>query len=268
MKHFIWLTMILTAMFMLGGGCSEKSTNSDDLIEGNPDDLTYLQAKQSSQDIIEDVLGGVDEGIDYLDYEGAGPLMKPADTLFIMMYEDYWYEYRFELLSAGGHWAQSDSFRFESGVDQYQQFPDSSTIAFEFRNKLLLEFTEADTSSTVFNNAAYRFTGINSNEITINGTTDAGVEIAIGSSEATLDSDSELDDIVYLAEGLEYGYENYPISGTMVVSVGVHSDEQMGEVPAMNYEWTLTVTFNENGYHARLEAGDFYWEWDETWGPV
>jgi len=267
-KHFALGVLMFAVMLMLVGGCSKNSTESGDPVEGDPNDITYLQAKQSSEGIISDVLGGVDGGIDYLDYEGDGPLMKPADTLFIVMYEDYWYEYRFELLTTGGQWAQSDSFRFESGIDQYQQFPDTNTTAFEFRNKFFLEFSEGDTSSMFFNNAAYRFTGVNSEEVTINGTTGAGIEIIVASSAASMDFDCELDDIVYSTEELEYGYENYPISGILVVSVDVHSDEQIGDVPAMNYDWTLTVTFNENGYHARLEAGDFYWEWDETWDPV
>jgi hypothetical protein len=267
-KQFALFMMIFAAMLIVFSGCSKNSTDSSDPTEGDPNDVIYLQAKASSEDIIVDLLSGVDDGIGYLDYEGGDPLPKPADTLFLVMYEDYWYEYRFEMMSTEGQWVQSDSFRFESGVEQYQAFPDSNTTAFEFRNKFLMEFSVGDTSSTMTNDAAYRFTGINSEEVTINGSTDMGMEITAGSSEATMDVASELDDIVYLTEELEYNYENYPISGTLVIAVDVYSDYNMGDIPAMDYEWTLTVTFNENGYHARLEAGDFYWEWDETWDPV
>jgi len=263
-----WSLFIFSIMLILTVGCSKKSTDSSELSQGDPNDPLFLQAQQSSEELVGSVLGGVDESIDYMDYNGSGPFMKPADTLFLNMYDDYWYEYRFELITLSGAWAQSDSFRFESGSGEYQVLPDTNTSAFEFKNKSHMEYSESDTSMTIDNISSFRFGGINTDQATVNGTADSDLEMTYGVAEAGMDFSSQLQDIVYLTGELDYGETNYPISGVMELSVAVNSNQQIGDIPGMNFAWSLTVTFNENGYHARLESGDYYWEWDETWGPV
>ncbi len=160
-----------------------------------------------------------------------------------------------------------DSFRFEQG-DAYQELPDSNTTAFEYRTRLDGEYNNADTSMSVTYHDAYRFTGINTDEITVNGTSIAEQEGNISQVEVSFGFSCELSDIVFLTQDINYEGDNYPVSGTAVVEVEIYTSDQIDDIPAMNISWTLTVTFNENGYHARLESDENYWEWDETWGPV
>jgi len=267
-KNMILLLFIFTVLLIIVAGCGKNSTDSNGLVEGDPSDPLFLQAQNSSEELVTGVLGGIDEGIEYLEYEGGGPLMKPADTLYLTMYDDYWYEYRSELITASGNWAQSDSFRFESGPNEYQILPDTNTSAFEFKNKLHMDYAENDTSSTINNLSSFRLTGLNTDEVTINGASDSDVEMTYGTAEAGMYFSSQLHDIVYLTDGLNYGNTNYPTAGVLELAVSISSNQQIGDMPTMNFAWSLTVTFNENGYHARLESSDYYWEWDETWGPV
>jgi len=58
---------------------------------------------------------------------------------------------------------------------------------------------------------------------------------------------------------------NHPTGGGMGSSIHYSSHSLYPNYPSGTYDWTLTLTFSETGYHARMESGDNYWEWDGTW---
>lgn len=265
-RIMVFPLVLIVALMIVLGGCS-SSTEPQTKIPGDPDDPIALAAQKEIDKNIGCVLESFDNGISWLNFDGSWYLAKPADTLFLIMYDDYWYEFHLDFTLDSSSMVMVDSFRFEQG-DSYQELLDSNTTAYEYRCRLDGEYIDADTSMSIYSRDAYRFTGINTDEITANGTSIAEQEGSISQVEVSFRYSCELAGIVFLTQDINYEGDNYPVSGTAVVAVEIYVSGQIDDIPAMNISWTLTVTFNENGYHARLESDENYWEWDETWGPV
>ena len=268
-KHLIWLAVLSFALLVMLAACSKDSTSSG-LTEGNPNDPTYLQARAASEEMVDTVLGEIDDAIAMREFDGSGPVpARPADTLFMTMYEDYWWEFRLESGGGNGSLAASDSFRFEISDDEYQDLPDSTTNAYEYRSKFEIANESGDTSATAFANETLRLEGLTEELLTINGSSAQEVAITMGSAEASMNNSGSLEDIVFIMADLDDEIEDHPQSGVLTLSAAINSSQMVGGLPALNFEWTLTVTFSETGYHARLESGDNYWEWDREWeGPA
>jgi len=264
-KHIIWLFLVSLVLIITLSACSKDSTSSDPT-EGDPNDPTYLQARAASEAMVDTILGGIDYAIGMREFDGSGPMVaRPADTLFMTMYEDFWWEIRLEMEGEGGSMVASDSFRFEIAEDDYQDLPDSTTNAYEYRSKFEIETANGDTTASAYAYETLRLDGLTEQELLITGSSSQEIAITMGSVEASMSNSGGLADIVFIMADLDDEIDDHPQSGVLTLSAAINSSQAIGNLPALHFEWTLTVTFDEDGYHARLESGDNYWEWDESW---
>lgn len=249
-------------------GCSKNSSQPTGLTPGDDSDQTFLKAQATTDDFSEQYIESMNEALNYIYFSGS--LLRPADTSFIT-YDDEtsWWVVVVDRLddSTFVPFYLVDSVRFSAGVN-YQQYPDETTTTIDYR--YWADFhPEAgqDTALDIYSHDECLLDGFTGDTIVVNGSTDYSVEGSIGNVEVEYSLTGEAEDVKYLRM-LINDDGTHPIAGRLSLTVTIHTSGELGDFPATNATWSLVLTFDDEGYHARLESGQNYWEWSRPWDEV
>jgi hypothetical protein len=155
-----------------------------------------------------------------------------------------------------------DSLKFQDS-EGCQQFPDSlTTTSIEYRAFLDISIV-ADSGTFIGTaNENLLLEGIQEDTCVLIATAESNLEVTSSLYEFAYDYSGVLDDIKFLTLDLMYEENPRPVAGTMYLNLTVYGSNQQG---SGNWTWSVIITFNEGGYHARAESGENYWEWDVTY---
>jgi len=254
------LMLALTFSFF---ACSDNSTDNN-LTEGDYNDPNYQAARTNTEMIVNSFLQEADQTSDYIGFDGSEP-MQACDSLSIV-FDDatcWWHLYLdYSDDSTNSTLLFIDSLKFQD-AEGCQQFPDSfTTTSIEYRAFLDIDAV-ADSGTFIVNaNENFLLEGIQEDTCVINAAANSNMDIASGLYEATLDYTGILDEIKFLTQELMYEENPRPVAGTLYLDLTVYGSNQQG---SGSWHWSVTITFNEGGYHARAESGENYWEWDITY---
>ncbi len=249
-------------------GCSENSSQSAGLTPGDPNDPNFLKAQETADDFSEQFIGSMNEGLNYVYFQGG--MLRPADTSLITYDEESsWWILVVDRLTdpAFTPFYMVDSVRF-SADGEYQQYPDESTTTIDY--KFWAEFhpeASEDTALDVFAHNDCSFDGFTGDTVVVNGSTDYSIEGTIGDVEVEFSLSGDAEDIEFLRANIN-GDGTHPVDGRLSLTLTMHTAGQIGDFPAVDGTWTLVLSFDEEGYDARLESGQNYWQWSRTWDEI
>ena len=252
-------------------GCGDDSSSPKTKTPGDAHDQTFLAIQSSiEEDLLPGMLTSLNDGISLLDFSG-GPIAKANDTSYYdFNHDSYWWRY-IDIYNQDGEgyhygYSQADSFRFAEG-SQYQQFPDSgSTTSLESRQHLDSESYNPSDSSETHVGVLYHYTGLAGDTMTIAGSSDVSFGFATDSLNYDYAFGGNFDDVTIPIANIDPNSDNnHPTGGGLGMTINYEVQSLYPNYPNGSYDWSLTMTFSETGYHARIESGDNYWEWDGTW---
>ena len=249
-------------------GCSKNSSRPAGLTPGDPSDPTFLKVQETTDQFGEQYLESINEALNYIYF--SGPLMRPADTSFIT-YDDEtsWWILVVDRLSEPTFvpFYVVDSVRFSAG-DDYQQYPDETTTTIDYR--FWAEYhpeASEDTSLDIYAHNDCLLDGFTGDTVVVNGSTDYSIEGSIGDVDVEYSLTGDAENVKFLRAYInEDG--THPVDGTLSLTVTIHTSGQIGNFPATNVTWTLVLTFDDEGYDARLESGQNYWQWSKSWSEI
>jgi hypothetical protein len=261
-KSYVLIGVLLLSLSLFIG-CSDNSTEPA-LTEGDYNDPSYQQAQPMVDSLVVATFENLGESFnEYLYFDGNTPA-SVADTAYLVYDEETcWWHIYVSIDSAENHIIVSDSVWFSS-VEACQQFPDSlTTNELDVRAYVDLYLTE---DTTTISSDAYRnfhAVGLQNDIVTLNASESNESSIVNGLSSVSIDYEGSLIDLTFLrGDVYEEATDPYPLSGTLTMSMllTVETPEN-----SMTISWSVTITFGPDGYHARAESGDNYWEWDGTY---
>ncbi|UCE66569.1 MAG: hypothetical protein JSU85_00720 [Candidatus Zixiibacteriota bacterium] len=261
-KRIFFLFLIVLGIALVFSACSDNATESE-LTEGDYDDLNYETARATADSIVVAFFQEADEASDFIGFDGSAPMSPAAESLLITFDElSCWWHIYVGADTTNGSLIFVDSVKFQD-AEGCQMFPDSlTTTSIEYRAYLDINVV-SDTGSLVATaNENLLLEGIQEDTCVINATAESNAEVALGLYEAAYDYSGALDDIKFLTEELMYEEEPRPVSGTLALNLTIYGSSQQGSI---TFNWSIIITFNETGYHARAESGENYWEWDVTY---
>lgn len=252
-------------------GCSDKSSSPKTKTPGDANSQDFLTIKTTvSDELIPGMLDGLNEGIGLLGFDG-GRIQNTNDTSYYDFNDTtYWWRYVDQSEEEGeGYYysnAEIDSFRFEEGSG-YQLYPDSgTTTGLDTRQHFDGESVTAVETTQTSADIIYHYTGLAGDVMTIAGSSDISFDMAIDSLTMSYAFGGDFSNVTIPIANLDPdSSNNHPTSGGMQTSIHYSSESSSPNYHSGSFDWTLTLTFSETGYHARVESGDYYWEWDGTW---
>ena len=262
MKKLLLLFGIISlcAVFMIAG-CSDNATESD-LTEGDYEDPNYQTARMITESIVDTLFLEADAASNFINFDGSAP-MQACDSLLITFDEETcWWHIYLGADTTNASLIFVDSLKFQD-AEGCQMFPDSlSTTSIEYRAYLDIELVN-DSAIIVANaNENLLLEGIQEDTCVLNATAASNLELASSLYEIAYDYSGALDDIKFLTQELMYEEDPRPVSGTLALNLIIYGSSQQG---SMAFNWSIIITFNETGYHARAESGENYWEWDVSY---
>jgi hypothetical protein len=252
-------------------GCGDDSSSPKSKTPGDNNDQTFLAVQSSiEEDLLPGMLESLNEGISLLEFDG-GPILKANDTSYYDFNEQtYWWRYvdQYEQEGEGYYYnyASIDSFRFEEGAG-YGQYPDSgTTTGLDTRQHFDNEsYSDSDTLESHVD-VSYHYTGLAGNIMTIAGNSNINYEFGMDSLSYAYEFGGNFDNVTIPIANIDPESDsNHPTGGGMGMSIFYEMQSLNPNYPSGSYDWSLALTFSETGYHARVESGDNYWEWDGTW---
>lgn len=254
------MALALTFAFI---ACSDNSTEPP-LTEGDYENPNYQTARVYTEMIVDSLFQDADQASDYINFDGSAP-MRAYDSLLISFDETtcWWHLYLdYSDDSTNSTLLFVDSLKFQD-VDGCQQFPDSfTTTSIEYRAILDIDIV-ADSGTFLANaNENLILEGIQEDTCVINASAATNLSVASTLYEFAYDYSGSMDDIKFLTQELMYDENPRPVAGTLNLDLTIYGSNQQG---SGSWHWTITITFNEGGYHARAENGENYWEWDKTY---
>ena len=255
----IGIITLCLSVFLLG--CSDNSTENN-LTEGDYQDPNYQSARSITEGIVDSVFLMAEATSNYIDFNGSAP-MQATDSLLITFDEETcWWHLYLGADTTGASLLFIDSLKFED-VEGCQQFPDSmTTTSIEYRAFIDIDMTadSATIAATAHENLLLE--GIQEDTCVFDATASSFLELVSGLYDITYDYSAYLDNVKFLTEELMNDQEPRPVSGSMALSLTLFGTYQQN---SGSWNWNITITFNEGGYHARAESGENYWEWDVTY---
>ena len=253
---------LILAVTLIIGGCSDNSTNSNIDTEAMSESL-----KTQTTSLINTLGSLIGDGFDYLD-EGVGPYAKTADTSYYDFDDQsFWWTFYGEMSVTEPYvWTitELDSIRFSAG-DVHQETPNDSTNELEFRiiGEQITEYAADSTMGVdVYLSCDYSIGDVDT--VNIDGSLIYDIEIVMGTLEISYDFDCQYEDIVYV-------YETYshPVDGSLTLDIGLHSSGDAAQnIPAGNFSASMTLTFDEDGYHGDMTIEGDNYTWDVSWNTV
>jgi len=261
-KNYLLIAILLFSLSLFIG-CSDNSTDSV-LTEGQYDDPNYIQARPMVDSLVVASFENLGDGFgEYLFFDGNTPA-GAADTAYVIFDDETcWWQIYVSIDSADNHMIISDSVRFSS-IDGCQQFPDSlTTNELEVRDFIDLYLTMDTLTIASLAHRNFHAVGLQNDIVTLNASEANESSVVNGQSSITIDYNGALIDVTFLrADIYEETNDPYPLSGTLTMSMVLTIATPESNV---TISWSVTITFGPDGYHARAESGDNYWEWDGTY---
>jgi len=262
MKKLLLLFGIISlgAVFLIAG-CSDSATESD-LTEGDPEDPNFQTARAITDDIVDTLFMAADAASDFIGFDGSAP-MQACDSLLITFDEETcWWHIYLGADSTNASLIFVDSVKFQD-AEECQQFPDSlTTTSIEYRAYLDINVVNDSGTFIATANENLLLEGIQEDTCVLNATSASNLELASSLYEIAYDYSGALEDIKFLTLELMYEEDPRPVSGSLALNLTIYGSSQQG---SMAFNWSITITFNETGYHARAVSGENYWEWDVTY---
>ncbi len=263
MSKFLRIFGALAVAFIFAiCACSDNATDTP-LTEGDPNDPNYQSAQEMTNLYIDSLFDISGATFNFLNFDGSAPMNATADSLAIVFdQQSCWWSIYVSFDSTSGSMLMIDSLKFQD-VDGCQQFPDSATTT-EIENRAFFDLTVVADSGSMAISARENvlLQGIQGDTVVINATSDRYLDLAMGLFDITYDYDGVLSDLAFLTADLQSREAPKPISGSLNLNLIMYGTTQEG---SMSVNWSITVTFYPEGYHARAEAGENYWEWDVTY---
>jgi len=258
--------VVLTAIFILCGmafftACSDKSADND-MTEGDYNSEEFVLTRQDADSTVSEMNFDDEEVGDWV-------LWNPGGHQDSVGYDSTTGWHVRARIFEGDYLDISvvDSFRFTDLGGTYQFRPDSTTNEFERRLKKYFLLTPHPDSQGTFwlksRNRNTHWVGLTDSVTTLNGDflRHWNGQSEYRNFERTVTGD--LNDIQFYTDDIFDGRPTQPISGEFVGSIVQDVQTPYRQV---HLEGSLTITFYmENGlhcYHARLERGNNWWEWD------
>jgi hypothetical protein len=259
MKIRIALFAAALVTLILVGACSDKSTEPA-MTEGDPNSSEFVMARNYTEAFVDSIFNDVDMAMGFLTFDGSTPMRVSDDTVYIVFDESTcWWEIYASYDSGATYLIFVDSVRF-ADANGCQQFPDSlTTTELEFRADFDIHL--AGDSGSISSDASRNLlvTGIQSDQVVFNGDEGNLLGLVMGQSSLTVDYDGSLTDLTFWSDDLRGNENPHPISGTLAMSMTITSVTPNGSAIV---DWSIVITFGPDGYHARAESGNNYWEWD------
>ena len=117
----------------------------------------------------------------------------------------------------------------------------------------------ADSSLAFENVMVGDFDGLTSDTVFISGSYLLDLAVEAGTETGIVDYDSEYDDVGIII-GETYNDDIHPYTGAMTVSL--HLEDSSNDIDATA---SVTITFNESGYHGSMTYAGITYSWDVTW---
>jgi hypothetical protein len=270
LKKLLLIALAMTvAISMFGCGDDSNSPKTKTPGDNNDQNFRAIQS-QISEELLPGMLESLNSGISLLDFDG-GPIMKTNDTSYYDFNNDsYWWRYVDQAEEEGEgyyyNYAEIDSFRFEEG-SQFQQYPDSgTTTGMDTRQHFDNVSYQTGDSNETHVDVLYHYTGLAGDIMTIAGTSDINYSFAMDSLSLAYEFGGNFSNVtIPIANVDPDSNSNHPTGGGMGMTIHYESQSLNPNYPDGTFDWSLNLTFSETGYHARVESGDNYWEWDGTW---
>jgi hypothetical protein len=258
------LALALAALTLMAA-CSDKTSNSR-LNEGDYNDEDFVLAREDADSALDEMRVDDRETGDWLVWRRGDDGWPDIDSVIYDSTSGWHYRQR-QFNNDYIEISVADSFRFFDTNMNYQFRRDSTTNVFERRLKKYFELTpQPESLSTYWVRNRERnmlWEGLADSVTTLNGDFH---RLWDGESRARSFSklvEGDLTDISFYTADLEDDRPAYPFDGEFVSSMTLDIETPRRQA---HIEGELTVTFYRDGdnfcYHARLERGDNWWEWD------
>jgi len=257
-KYLILGVIIALAAFAFNGCADDKATNEENV-------LTVESLKDQTSFMVYQLGQSVTVGLYYMYYGAANGLAKPADSTYngVDSSTCWWTHYldrswEGDLFSI--EYSQSDSVRFLDEDENCQILPDSTTYTLLFRSTGGYYMSWSADSSLAFEYVMVGdFDGLTSDTVFISGSYLLDLVVEAGTETGIIDYDSEYDDVgIIISE--TYNDDIHPYTGAMTVSL--HLEDSSNDIDAAA---SVTITFNDSGYHGAMTFAGITYSWDVTW---
>jgi len=260
---FLAILLISVAFIACGDNADTAKT------EGDPNDVTYLQAKSTTEVYVDSLVETLDFAAGYMTFDGVSPLGATADSANVNYDpQTCWWEIYFSSDTLGSSLLFIDSVSFDDGSG-CQMFPDSTTTTeIEYRAYASFSITADSGSISFVARENVVLSGIQTAQIVIDGSNAAEMNLSmiIDTTEASFfyDYSGSAVSVTFNKADLQGELPAHPLSGTLNLSLAM---EIAGTNGSANVNWTMIVSFLEDHYHVYAESGDNYWEWDVYYDP-
>lgn len=262
-KVRVFLGIGLLIVFLLSAACTEDRHLDLTLKPGNTNDIQYIDARDATYDLVEQIAIMVGEAFQYRKFDGTRPALLDDSTAISFNEIDSWWVIYEHHDSSGYEFAVRDSVRFEND-SVYVQFPDSLlTTKIDFRSSV--HFTSAHDSASETKDTVVRFliTDLQSQQINFNGTVNLAYQKVLGvSTDLTETCNVSIWDLKFNYYNLLHE-QAYPISGLAIIALDMHSGGQGG---SGNATWNITAAFFQDYVHCYFVTGIYYWLADYNYG--
>jgi hypothetical protein len=263
MKRKIFaLPILLLSLAVLFSACDKKTSQSAST-EGAYDNEEFLLARADADTAVAELRYDDGEIGDWLLWSpGRGtPGIADYDSASGWHFRNWEYENDFIEV------ASSDSFRLTDINSDYQRHRDSTTNVFDRRIKKRLVYApQSDSLRDNWLRTRERnmiWSGLADSVTTLNGDFHRRWIGEARRLNFTREIEGTLDNIKFYTRDLHDGRPSYPFDGVFEADMVLDVETEHREVFV---EAHLAVTFYREGdqfcYHARLERGDNWWEWD------
>ncbi len=258
-NHLRNFGMFALSFAFIALACSDNATDNN-LTEGEPNDPSFLAAQDISDGFVDSLFITTGTAFGFIDFDGTAPMNAPADT-FLVVFDSSscWWSLNWSIDTTI---IFSDSVKFQD-ANGCQQFPDSlTTTEIEYRAYLDINIVSDSGSITATASNNLALAGIQEDTTIINATTAMEADYNHPIYQLAYNYSGTLNDIGFLTSELREENEPKPLSGTLTLALTIFGTSPDG---SGGVNWSVTITFNPNGYHGRAESGGNFWEWDVSY---
>jgi len=255
----IWGALI-PLILLIVAGCDKKSANTAST-EGDYTDINYQLAREDADSIVVDMNVDNGEVSDWMGWNGGMP--RPEVDSVVYDSTSGWHIRSREIINDYLTFSVVDSFRLADIDGAYQRHRDSLTNTFERRLKKDFELSGGQNDpGTIWTRDRQRnalWDGLADTVVTLNADFNRYWSGTNEYRNFSREVSGVLTDIQFYTGDLFDGRPTHPFAGALTAEMTHDVVRPNGQ---FHLEGNLTITFYPDHYHARLERGDNWWEWD------
>ena len=255
------LVAVISAFCLIFVACSDNPADNN-LTEGDPQDPNFQMAQSVTEGVVDSLFRFAQTTSNYIDFNGSEPMQAQDSLAIVFDYETCWWYIYLSADTTDGSMVFVDSLRFEDS-EGCQQYPDSqTTTTIEYRAFIDIDITSDSGTVAATATENLYLAGIQEDTCVFDVSAASNLELASSLYELSYDYSGNFTHIKFLTEELMNDDNPRPVSGSLFLDLTIYGSYQQS---SGSWNWNVTVTFNETGYHARAESGENYWEWDVTY---